>query len=66
MGFDPVILPACFEIENSRLVADREMSLMKNRSTPEFTDIHDNRISFFTTLNGTVKVFYYTVRAVSK
>jgi hypothetical protein len=60
------LLPACFEIENSRLVAEREMDFMKNRSTPEYTDIRDDRISFFTSLNGTAKTFYYTVRAVSK
>jgi uncharacterized protein YfaS (alpha-2-macroglobulin family) len=60
------ILPACFEIENSRLVAEREMDFTKNRTTPEYTDIRDDRISFFTSLNGTVKTFYYTVRAVSK
>jgi hypothetical protein len=60
------LLPACFEIENSRLVAEREMSFIKNRSTPEYTDIRDDRISFFATLDGTPKVFYYTVRVVSK
>ena len=60
------LLPACFEIENSRLVAEREMSFMKNRTTPEYTDIRDDRISFFTALNGTAKTFYYTVRVVSK
>jgi hypothetical protein len=60
------LLPACFEIENSRLVAEREMNFMKNRSTPEYTDIRDDRISFFTALNGTAKTFYYTVRVVSK
>lgn len=60
------LLPACFEIENSRLVAEREMNFMKNRSTPEYTDIRDDRISFFTTLNGSAKIFYYTVRVVSK
>jgi uncharacterized protein YfaS (alpha-2-macroglobulin family) len=60
------LLPACFEIENSRLVAEREMDFMKNRSTPEYTDIRDDRVSFFTSLNGTAKTFYYTARAVSK
>jgi len=59
-------LPACFEIENSRLVAEREMDFTKNRSIPEYTDIRDDRISFFTTLNGNAKTFYYTVRVVSK
>ncbi len=60
------LLPACFEIENSRLVAEREMSFMKNRSTPEYTDIRDDRVSFFTALSGTAKTFYYMVRVVSK
>ena len=60
------ILPACFEIENSRLVAEREMDFTKNRSIPEYTDIRDDRISFFTSLSGTPKTFYYTVRVVSK
>jgi len=60
------LLPACFEIENSRLVAEREMNFMQNRSTPEYTDIRDDRVSFFTALNGTAKTFYYTVRVVSK
>ncbi|HNW55098.1 MAG TPA: hypothetical protein PKN21_12555, partial [Bacteroidales bacterium] len=32
------LLPACFEIENSRLVAEREMDFMKSRSTAEYTD----------------------------
>jgi alpha-2-macroglobulin len=60
------LLPACFEIENSRLVAEREMDFMKNRSTPEYTDIRDDRISFFTSAGGNTKTFYYTVRAVSR
>jgi len=60
------LLPACFEIENSRLVTEREMGFMEKRSTPEYTDIRDDRISFFTALNGTSKTFYYTVRVVSK
>jgi alpha-2-macroglobulin len=60
------LLPACFEIENSRLFAEREMVFMKNRATPEYTDVRDDRISFFTALNGNAKFFYYTVRVVSK
>jgi len=48
------------------LVAEREMDFMKNRSTPEYTDIRDDRISFFTSLTGTTKTFYYTIRVVSK
>lgn len=60
------LLPACFEIENSRLVAERDLPFMTNRATPEYTDIRDDRISFFTSLSGDVKTFYYTVRVVSK
>lgn len=60
------ILPACFEIENSRLVSERELDFLKNRSVPDYTDIRDDRISFFTELNQTKKVFYYTVRVVSR
>ena len=60
------LLPACVEIENSRLVAERELDFMKNRSTAEYTDIRDDRITFFTSLTGTPKTFYYTVRVVSK
>lgn len=60
------LLPACFEIENSRLVAEREMSWMKKHVVPEYTDIRDDRISFFSSLTGSVSYFYYTVRVVSK
>ncbi|MEI6061270.1 MAG: alpha-2-macroglobulin family protein, partial [Bacteroidota bacterium] len=60
------LLPACFEIENSRLVAERELGFMKNRSQPRYTDVRDDRISFFTDLFGSEETYYYTVRVVSK
>jgi len=60
------MLPACFEIENSRLVAERELSWAKNRAVPDYLDIRDDRISFFTTAEGVMKTFYYAVRVVSK
>jgi uncharacterized protein YfaS (alpha-2-macroglobulin family) len=60
------LLPACFEIENSRLVAEREMDFMKKRATPDYIDIRDDRISFFTSAGSQTKFFYYQVRVVSK
>jgi alpha-2-macroglobulin len=60
------LLPACFEIENSRLNAERVADWMKNATIPEYTDIRDDRISFFTTASTGVKKFYYTVRVVGK
>lgn len=60
------ILPACFEIENTRLTADRQPDFIKNQSTPTFTDIRDDRINIFTNIYENQQKFYYTVRAVSK
>lgn len=60
------ILPACFEIENSRLVKERDYDFLKNRSIADYTDIRDDRISFFTQATPQTKLFYYTVRVVSK
>jgi hypothetical protein len=59
------ILPAGFEIENPRLNNEREMEWIKNRSTPDYQDIRDDRITFFTTASGQTRTFYYMVRAVS-
>jgi uncharacterized protein YfaS (alpha-2-macroglobulin family) len=60
------MLPAGFEIENPRLNADRELTWLKDQASPEHFDIRDDRINFFTGINGTSKSFYYLVRAVSK
>ena len=60
------LLPACFEIENSRLVTERQFTWMKARSTPEYIDVRDDRISFFTALTGKTSYFYYTLRVVSQ
>lgn len=59
------ILPAGFEIENPRLNNEREMSWIKNQATPDFKDIRDDRITFFTTASAQIRTFYYMVRAVS-
>jgi uncharacterized protein YfaS (alpha-2-macroglobulin family) len=60
------LLPACFEIENSRLVAEREMAWIRDKSIADYTDIRDDRISFFTRVDGKPAKFYYTVRVVGK
>jgi hypothetical protein len=60
------LLPACFEIENPRLDPERELSWIKDARYPDYLDIRDDRISFFTTAIREWKHFYYTVRAVSK
>jgi uncharacterized protein YfaS (alpha-2-macroglobulin family) len=59
------MLPAGFEIENSRLKELPDATWIKNESTPEHTDMRDDRIHFFTSLVTSSKTFYYSVRAVS-
>jgi len=61
------VLPACFEIENSRLTGDdRSFSFMKTpKLYPDYLDIRDDRITAFATVTPSVKYFYYSVRAVS-
>ncbi|MDP1678161.1 MAG: alpha-2-macroglobulin [Bacteroidota bacterium] len=61
------LLPAGFEIENPRLTETTEYNFIRNASTPEYVDIRDDRINYYTNFNGSrVKTFYYMVRAVSK
>jgi alpha-2-macroglobulin len=60
------MLPAAFEIENPRLNEDRNMTWIKNASTPQHFDIRDDRINFYTTVDATEKTFYYLVRVVSR
>ena len=60
------LLPAGFEIENPRIGSVPELNWITNNTTPDHFDIRDDRINYFTTLNGYEKNFYYLVRAVSK
>ncbi len=60
------LLPAGFEIENPRLNAERELSWIINKATPDYQDIRDDRITFFTNVSGKSQTFYYMVRAVSQ
>ncbi|KQS25385.1 alpha-2-macroglobulin [Dyadobacter sp. Leaf189] len=60
------LLPAGFEIENPRITEPRDMPWIKDASVPEYYDIRDDRIHFFTTADKQPKTFYYQVRIVSK
>ncbi|CAH0995922.1 Alpha-2-macroglobulin [Emticicia aquatica] len=60
------MLPAAFEIENPRLNEDRNMTWIKNAATPQYFDIRDDRINFYTTADASEKTFYYLVRVVSR
>ena len=60
------ILPAGFEIENPRITEVPGTDWIKNAATSEYTDIRDDRISYFMTVEGGVQNYYYVVRAVSK
>ncbi|RYE25817.1 MAG: alpha-2-macroglobulin family protein [Sphingobacteriales bacterium] len=59
------MLPAGFEIENTRLLEMPNMAWIKNASEGDYMDIRDDRINYFTSVSGTPKYFYYMVRAVS-
>jgi len=60
------MLPAGFEVENPRVSSFPEMTWADNATTPEHTDIRDDRINLFTAARGEGQTFYYVVRAVSK
>ena len=59
------MLPAGFEIENTRLTEMPSMKWIKKDYKPNYLDVRDDRINFFTTVNQTRREFYYMVRAVS-
>ncbi len=59
------MLPAGFEIENARLTELPQMQWIKNETHADYSDIRDDRINLFTTLDRTTQYFYYMVRAVS-
>jgi len=59
------MLPAGFEIENTRLTEMPEMKWIKDEAEPDYMDVRDDRANFFATVTGDRKDFYYMVRAVS-
>jgi len=59
------MLPAGFEIENPRISEQQNMDWIKDQTTPEYFDVRDDRINFFTDIDARPQHFYYIVRAVS-
>ena len=62
------LLPACFEIENPRLVSSEKLNWIQEDSfEPDHIDIRDDRLLLFTDLPDTKDLHYrYIVRAVTK
>ena len=60
------MLPAGFEIENPRITDGPQTNWIRNKSYPDYTDMRDDRISFFVNASGTKRNYYYMVRAVTK
>jgi alpha-2-macroglobulin len=61
------MLPAGFEVENPRLTATGDYAFIKNPSTPDFMDIRDDRVNFYTNFQyNKEQTFYYAVRAVTQ
>ncbi len=59
------MLPAGFEIENTRLSEMPKMEWIKEPVEPQYSDIRDDRINMFTSVGRKRKDFFYMVRAVS-
>lgn len=60
------VIPACFEIENPRLNPEREFAWIKDKASPDYMDIRDDRITYFTNVTATTQYYYYLVRVVAK
>lgn len=60
------LLPACFEVENTRLNTERGLAWIKNISYPDYIDFRDDRVNLFSTASGQTRKFYYMVRVVGK
>ncbi|MBU1078767.1 MAG: alpha-2-macroglobulin family protein, partial [Spirochaetes bacterium] len=62
------MLPAGFEIENTRLRMSGDIGWLPAKSDSDYTDIRDDRIIFFTSFSrygAYEKKYYYAVRAVT-
>jgi alpha-2-macroglobulin len=59
------LLPAGFEIENTRVSDVPDLNWIVNRSSPQYEDIRDDRINMFLTVRRKTQYLYYFVRAVS-
>lgn len=59
------MLPAGFEVENTRLQDMPEIQWIKDAAEPDYIDFRDDRVLFFTSVTGKTQSFYYMVRAVT-
>lgn len=59
------MLPAGFEIENTRLSEMPAMKWIKEAAEPDYRDIRDDRINMFTSASRHRRDYYYMARAVS-
>ncbi len=59
------LLPAGLEIENPRLGVQRNLEWATSTFEPDYLDVRDDRLNFFTTATPAPKVYYYLARAVS-
>jgi alpha-2-macroglobulin len=59
------MLPAGFEIENSRLNAMPKLAWIKTQFEPQYRDVRDDRINMFVSASRKRKDYYYMARAVS-
>lgn len=60
------ILPACFEVENTRLTTERGFDWTSERAMPDYTDFRDDRVNMFADATGKAKKLYYMVRVTAK
>ena len=60
------MLPACFEVENTRLTTERGMDWAKNRAYPDHIDFRDDRVNLYSDASGQSRKFYYMVRVVGR
>ncbi|MEZ5015980.1 MAG: alpha-2-macroglobulin [Flavipsychrobacter sp.] len=59
------ILPAGFEVENSRLFDMPDIKWTKEPDYPQHEDFRDDRVNLFTSASKETRRFYYMVRAVT-
>ena len=61
------LLPGGFEIENPRLTETTQYSFIKGATTPQYVDIRDDRINYYTSFyERHTQTFFYLVRAVTR
>lgn len=60
------LLPACFEVENTRLTEDRRPAWIEEYTTPDYIDVRDDRVNLFTLAGGSFSRFYYLVRVTGR